>query len=282
MEIPVIYKHISKSIVYFFLVWLGFITSCKKESAVIPNRPPIARAGDDRIISLTSCSEFGIAELNGTATSDPDRDVLSYRWDKIYGPGGIVESRFSSKTTVENILPGMSAYQLTVSDEHASYSTDTVLIKVIGKTTEYNLDIMFECDLSFQRFDCYCYDLSSPQCCTISEIRGYGFFPPLGILMIRTKGISGPISTGSQIVGNIEIVSNNFNNTFIEGSIDANIWNMNESGEGFLNGNFNLQKASVEVCDSNIIKSLQPLSLTGILEPTVKRATLRVVGKVYF
>jgi hypothetical protein len=283
MEILAILKLMLQSAAFILVLWLSPIISCKKEDAKVLNLPPIARAGADQIITLSSCSEFGYAELNGKATTDPDHNVLGYRWDKLYGPPGTVRNRFSSIATVENILPGVSAFTLTVSDEGALYSTDTVLVSVIGKATEYDLDIIFDCDLSYtEQYGCYCYDLNCPPCYAITEIRGFGFFPPLGILMIHiTEYVSTPAS-GNQIISNSQIYSNNVSNLFIKGSLDANFSKIIQQGGGPISSNFNFNSGSVEVCDSSIFKTLQPLSLTGILEPAVKRATVRVAGKVYF
>ena len=87
-----------------------------------PNHPPVANAGPDQTLIATSPSGASVT-LDGTASSDPDGDPLTYIWT---GSFGAVSGAIRTVT-----LPvGTHTVTLTVSDGQAS-STDTVLVTVL-------------------------------------------------------------------------------------------------------------------------------------------------------
>lgn len=90
-----------------------------------PNRPPIAKAGSDQVIECAG--PFGTSViLDGSASSDPDGDALTYTWNWAGG------SAVSMHPSVELPL-GTTSITLTVSDGKAS-STATVNITVRDTT----------------------------------------------------------------------------------------------------------------------------------------------------
>jgi len=58
------------------------VYSCKKETAITTNHPPIANAGPDTTIILSTNS----FTLDGALSSDPDNNIDTYEWRKIAGP----------------------------------------------------------------------------------------------------------------------------------------------------------------------------------------------------
>ena len=88
----------------------------------ITNRPPIANAGPDRILRATSPAGAS-AMLDGSKSSDPDRDSLTFTWT---GPFGTVTEPKPMVT-----LPlGTNIITLTVDDGNNGMATSTVTIKV--------------------------------------------------------------------------------------------------------------------------------------------------------
>ena len=66
------------------------------------NRPPVANAGADQVITLPTNS----VNLNGSAT-DPDNNITSYQWTKISGPSSFtIANPNAVQTQVTNLVEG--------------------------------------------------------------------------------------------------------------------------------------------------------------------------------
>ena len=93
---------------------IGALTqvACKKELScencgVNPpgsaNKPPIANAGPDQVITLPTDS----VSLDGSSSSDPDGSISNYLWSKISGPASfIITNAAAAKTVVKNLAAG--------------------------------------------------------------------------------------------------------------------------------------------------------------------------------
>jgi subtilisin family serine protease len=90
-----------------------------------PNTPPVADAGADVTLTDGNDGDGGVlVTLNGSASSDPDGDALSYEWREgttIIGSGPQPNVFF---------LIGVHTVVLTVSDGRGGSSTDTVLVTI--------------------------------------------------------------------------------------------------------------------------------------------------------
>ena len=118
-----------------------FFTSCQKEYSCencgsnppsgSSNKPPIANAGADQTIILPKDS----VTLDGTASTDPDGIITSYKWIKIAGPvaSNIIKTD-SSKTLVKTLVMGVYKFELTVKDNQGLSAKDTVQIIVSDPT----------------------------------------------------------------------------------------------------------------------------------------------------
>ena len=125
----------------FLLLLLA--ASCKKEvscEACLPgdpppaqgNQPPIARAGSDQQIELPMDS----VQLDGTASTDPDGNVVAYQWRKISGPSSFVlRSPGSVKTMASSLEKGLYQIELKVTDDEGASHLDTVQVIVQEKAT---------------------------------------------------------------------------------------------------------------------------------------------------
>jgi hypothetical protein len=81
--------------------------SCNKElsceNCKSINQPSVAKAGRDTIISLPKDSLM----LDGSASTDPDGTITSYKWVKIAGPvSSNITKPDSSKTLVKTLAAG--------------------------------------------------------------------------------------------------------------------------------------------------------------------------------
>lgn len=97
------------------------------DSANVPNRPPVARAGEDQIIILP----VNKASLDGSGSTDPDNNIIGYAWRKITGP---TNSVFSDPVAMQaealDLTNGVYLFELTVTDAGGLFSTDTMKVTV--------------------------------------------------------------------------------------------------------------------------------------------------------
>ena len=115
----------------FFISAILIFPSCKKEysceGCIGKNKPPIANAGPDQLITLPIDSVL----LDGRSSSDPDGSISHYLWTKISGPASssIIKST-DSLTKVKSLVVGTYLFELKVTDNGALSSKDTVQIVV--------------------------------------------------------------------------------------------------------------------------------------------------------
>ena len=98
-----------------------------------PTPPPrpnaVANAGPDRDVARLSS-----VAVNGSASSDPDGDPLSYRWTQVFGPdvtGGVgfftgATPSFAAPSTVSTVI-----LELRVDDGHGESGPDQIQINVL-------------------------------------------------------------------------------------------------------------------------------------------------------
>lgn len=90
-----------------------------------PNHGPFAYAGEDREVVATGCTEPVI--LDGTFSSDPDFDPLTFTWSGDFGTA-------AGDVTSVDLRPGVHVITLTARDGLGGVATDTVVITVVDNT----------------------------------------------------------------------------------------------------------------------------------------------------
>ena len=123
-----------KTRLYFFLLLpltgITILFSCKKEDVCKnceTNKPPIANAGTDVVITLPT----NTANLNGGQSTDPDNNIIGYQWSRILGPPSFnIVNPASSQTQVTSLSEGIYQFELKVTDAGGLFSYDTVQITV--------------------------------------------------------------------------------------------------------------------------------------------------------
>jgi hypothetical protein len=96
------------TLLLFFLSALminTLLVSCAKEYSCEGcrelNKPPLANAGTDQVITLPTDS----GSLDGTNSSDPDGTITEWVWRKISGPAAFnIAMPSESKTVVRNLV----------------------------------------------------------------------------------------------------------------------------------------------------------------------------------
>jgi photosystem II stability/assembly factor-like uncharacterized protein len=91
------------------------------------NQPPVAHAGPDQRVSANSDCQ-GKVTLDGTGSTDPDNDTLTYTWS---GPFGTATG---ATPTVNHLALGTHTITLTVDDGKGGTATDTVDVTVYDGT----------------------------------------------------------------------------------------------------------------------------------------------------
>src|SRR5436190_14223309 len=123
-----------KYISLILLLMLPVLNSCKKEpscencrSVNYKNKPPIANAGLDQVITLPTDSVL----LDGRTSSDPDGIISEWLWTKISGPASFnIIKPSDSITKVKSLVAGSYLFELKVTDNGGLSAKDTVRVTV--------------------------------------------------------------------------------------------------------------------------------------------------------
>ena len=102
-----------------------------------PNVVPVANAGADITITLP----VNTVTLNGSASADPDGNIVKYEWSKVSGPERIdfvpitISTPNGISTTVINLIAGTYVYNLRVYDNNTGVHDDRVTVTVLPDPT---------------------------------------------------------------------------------------------------------------------------------------------------
>ncbi|MEY2943251.1 MAG: Chitinase precursor [Pseudomonadota bacterium] len=128
----------AQTLVFNLMVSDGVIASVADSVTITvnPNGPPVANAGPDQGPINTGASVV----LNGSASTDPDGNALTYRWTQISGPTATLSNANAANPTF--IAPNVNGtqnlvFQLIVNDGTVDSPPDTVVIAVraVGTVT---------------------------------------------------------------------------------------------------------------------------------------------------
>jgi len=90
------------------------------------NIAPIADAGNEKSITVGET-----ANLNGSASSDPDGTISQYTWTQVSGPSTpTINSSTSAQASVTIQTSGTYVFKLTVKDNDGAIATDEVTVSV--------------------------------------------------------------------------------------------------------------------------------------------------------
>jgi len=92
------------------------------------NDPPVANAGADQTVTDTDGNGSQSVTLNGTGSSDPDGEPISYAWTAT----GV---NATGQTPIVSLPVGTHNVTLTVTDGHGATSSDAVTVTVQAQTS---------------------------------------------------------------------------------------------------------------------------------------------------
>jgi len=99
----------------------------KDTITVFSNRPPVSNAGSYQLINLPANTVI----LDGNNSSDPDNNITSYTWTKLYGPLAFnIGNINSAQTQVNNLAEGDYTFSLKVTDAGGLISTSQINVSV--------------------------------------------------------------------------------------------------------------------------------------------------------
>jgi hypothetical protein len=108
----------------------GRLTSTVDQVVIIVatgNLPPVANAGPDQTVTAGQ-----LVTLDGTSSSDPNGDPLTYSWclrGRPQGSSATLSGANTARPTFTPDVPGSYVLCLTVTDGQASSATDTVVVE---------------------------------------------------------------------------------------------------------------------------------------------------------
>ncbi|MGK2860492.1 MAG: PKD domain-containing protein [Chitinophagaceae bacterium] len=115
--------------------------------AATVNKPPVANAGADKVITLPTNS----TTLVGSGT-DPDGTIASHSWTKVSGGAATIKTVGAATTVVEGLVEGAYVFRLTVKDNGGSSASDDVNVTVnpapTSSTSYLSLPLSGPLDLS--------------------------------------------------------------------------------------------------------------------------------------
>jgi len=121
--------------IFFFLFLATFcgsiFFSCRKEQScegcMNGNKPPVANAGPDGVITLPA----NTINLDGSGSTDPENNIVSYQWAKISGPPLFTIANTNVvQTQATSLVEGVYQFELKVTDNEGLSAKDTVRVMV--------------------------------------------------------------------------------------------------------------------------------------------------------
>ena len=91
------------------------------------NVVPVANAGPDKVISTRSITLYG-------SGSDKDGHIVSYKWEKYYGPAVTLTNANTPTVTLSGMIDGKYFLRLTVTDDKGATDYDNMNVIVEGGT----------------------------------------------------------------------------------------------------------------------------------------------------
>ncbi|QHJ13834.1 hypothetical protein FX988_04114 [Paraglaciecola mesophila] len=118
----------------------GLLSDSAIVTVTVINRAPIAHAGNDQNTELNE-----LTQLDGSASSDADGDLLTYAWSVASVPSGSAVTELQGSTSVNpSFTPDVAGdyvFTLVVSDAEDSSTSDSVVVRVAEANVAPQADV---------------------------------------------------------------------------------------------------------------------------------------------
>jgi hypothetical protein len=118
----------------------GLLTDSAIVTVTVVNRAPTAHAGNDQNAELNA-----LTQLDGSASSDPDGDLLTYVWTVVSVPSGSAVTVLQDSTSVNSSftpdVAGDYVFSLVVDDGENSSTEDSVVVRVAEANVAPQADV---------------------------------------------------------------------------------------------------------------------------------------------
>jgi hypothetical protein len=104
------------------------VTVSKPGAPVATNQAPVARAGQDVVVTLP----VNKVVVDGSGSSDSDGFIANFRWSRVSGHSQYTIARSDNAVTeINGLVQGVYVFRLTVTDDKALTNTDDITITVL-------------------------------------------------------------------------------------------------------------------------------------------------------
>lgn len=117
-------------LVAFLCAAICFLSACGGKGA-----PPVADAGKDQVVIIGD-----VAQLDGSASSDPKGKAITYKWEVIGSPEGVTVTLTNPETATPTLNPtveGIYRIELTVDNGKKESDPDEVLISAVEERLNF-------------------------------------------------------------------------------------------------------------------------------------------------
>ncbi|RYZ42995.1 MAG: T9SS type A sorting domain-containing protein, partial [Sphingobacteriales bacterium] len=109
------------------------VTVSRQAAPTQTNQAPVARAGQDVVVTLP----VNKVVVDGSASSDADGFIASYRWSRVSGPAQFTIARADNAVTeINGLVQGVYVFRLTVTDDKGLTHTDDITITALAASQQ--------------------------------------------------------------------------------------------------------------------------------------------------
>jgi hypothetical protein len=267
-----------------FLMQGLILLSCKKETLPARNKAPVANAGIAQTIAWPADS----SQLDGSASTDADGIITSYKWTQISGPSlSLISTPSQSKTIVKYLALGLYVFELTVTDNEGYSSKNSVEIAFISRDPcaprEYDLDLSTTGKYIITQEYIDTWDYPSGEIFNLIQISAKAILPSGESFNIGISEYADTATLDTLFSSSFQIYKTSNNKTLkVLGDCSVNFKKLVHSGGGIFSGILTVTSGSASECYPNGFSStFPPLTFTGTID-TLSHVDLHIKGKVYF